>query len=77
MTGKGTSAALAAATYLRDVLAMQWRVHMKTCGKCIVTTAAKRQYCDDGWRLVRDLQLARTRVAELQHQVEAEHPTLF
>ena len=77
MANKGTTVALVTATYLRNTLAMQWRVHVKICGKCIVTGAAKRCYGDKGWERVKELQLARASVAELEQDLAAEQPTLF
>ena len=73
--GRGTP--LSYATNQRNTLNSEWRKHVKTCGKCLTTTAARSRYCDDGWHIAKDLAAARARVDELREQIVADNPTLF
>ena len=77
MTAKGQRSTLSCATYLRNVLESKWRQHVKTCGKCLTTTAVRDRYCDEGWEIVKDLTEARSRVTQLRVQLAEDYPHLF
>lgn len=62
---------------MRRNLLAQWDKHVKECMKCLVTTAARERYCDEGWEIAKELTAVRSRIAELQDQIADEHPALF
>lgn len=71
------SSTLADAKRVHRTLARQWRYHCKVCHQCLVTSAVRDRYCEDGWDLVKRLNLARDDLALLTAPPCGEQGELF
>lgn len=77
MPGNRKSLALQTAENELASLRTEWIRHVKGCGTCIVTTAARRRFCDTGWSIAKRGAAAATTVRDLQAAAAAAEPTLF
>lgn len=58
-------------------LARKWQAHVKICHICLVTSAARRRFCDDGWDLAREILAAKQLLGQLAQTAADQTPPLF